>query len=146
MKKNIRWSVVVLIVVVFLSYVFDLHTKIYNFINQESNVRQELPLPNVPIKEYILGAKVTSVSESSLNISVDRVFAGPNGNYIATENKIVVLSVTTKIYITKMEAGKYSKTSGRISDIKVGDNIQLYSDQNIARMDSFAPYALGIVR
>ncbi|KND47949.1 MAG: hypothetical protein AB201_03530 [Parcubacteria bacterium C7867-006] len=143
MKKNLLISLVIILlsVAIGLSIKFNLHTKLYNYFNKP--VRQELP--DVPgAKSYSINGVVNSVSGNTLKITVSRLFAGPNGNYIASEDKTVKIIDTTEIQFTYIENAKFVKIPATLSDIKPGITIVLYSDKNIARMDSFTPDKIDI--
>lgn len=144
MNKKLFWSIIIILiaVIVGVSIKFDLHTKMYNAFNKP--VRQEIPLPNIPIKEYVLGGKVLSVKGDTIKIDVEREFLGPNGNYLAHEEKTVKVSNNTVIYLVQFVNGKYSKQPGKITDIAVGTDISMHSDKNIARMDSFTPNRINV--
>lgn len=143
MKKNLLISLIIisLAVVVVFSIKFNLHTKLYNYFNKP--VRQELP--DVPdAKSYSINGVVNSVSGNTLKITVSRLFASPTGNYVASENKTVKITDTTEIQFTYIENAKFIKIPATVSDIKPGITIVLYSDKNIARMDSFTPNKIDI--
>lgn len=143
MKKNLLISLIIILlaVAIGLSIKFNLHTKLYDAFNKP--VRQELPeIKNA--KSYSINAVVNSVSGNTLKVSVSRLFTGPDGNYVATENKTVKVSNTTLIQFTSISNGKFVKTPTDISSLTVGTNIVLYSTEDIARMDTVTPDRVDI--
>ncbi len=108
--------------------------------------RQELPAPTVKISEYILGGKVLETSSNELLIEVVRTFLGPSGTYTSTQEKTVNIASSTQVIIRKIGAGSVTKTIGKISDIKVGMNINFHSTEDIEKMDSFVPTVIEIIQ
>ena len=107
-------------------------------------VRKELPTPAIAIKEYSLSGKVTAINGNVITLNVGRVFVGDDGNYVAYEDKKVTVSDKTVISkVTNMD-GKITIQPGVINDFRVGSDIVVYSDSNIALQDSFTPTRLDI--
>ncbi len=112
--------------------------------NSEGNFPKELPVPSVKITSYALGGKVISITGNTIKINSQRVVVGPNGNYITNDDKTVNVASDTKIFLTSIVKGKYIKKPGKISDIKVQDNITLISTEDIAKMESFTPKEIDL--
>lgn len=139
MNKN------VLIIIVVLSLIGAGFVYKYKTSPSPSNpARQELPSFTVPIKEYVLSGKVLSIQGSKLTVTVDRTFAGPEGNYIASETKVVTVGENTKLYLGKLVDKKYTRTPIMVSDIKVGSALSMYSNENIAQMNTFTPTRIDV--
>jgi len=107
-------------------------------------VRQELPPPAIEIKEYSLSGKVMAINGNEVTLSVGRVFVGDNGNYVAYEDKKVTVDDKTVISKVTNVDDKITIQSGVIKDLKVGSEIVVYSNSNIALQDSFTPARLDI--
>jgi hypothetical protein len=69
---------------------------------------------------------------------------GNDGNYVAYENKKVTISDKTVISKVKNTDGKITIQSGVFKDLKIGSDIVVYSDSNIALKDNFTPTRLDI--
>lgn len=137
--------VLLVVTVVFFAFVFLKQNKNES---AESSVatttRREIPEPNVKVSKYILGGKVTAVNNNEISITLKRLFAGDNGNYLDVDNKIVRVLPSTQIVVGKFINKRYAEVPGSLSDIKVGQNITLYSAENIKVMPIFSPFKLII--
>lgn len=111
-----------------------------------SGFAKELPPPNVKITSYVLGGKVISINGNTINVNSQRVMVGPNGNFVSNDAKTVTVASSTSIYITSITKGKYSKKVGKVSDIKAGDNINMISTSDIAKMTEFTPDRIEVSR
>lgn len=108
--------------------------------------RKEIPEPSIKVGKYILGGKVTALNGVEISITLERLFAGDNGNYMATDNKVARISSSTEIVIGKLVNKRYSEVPGNISDIKNGQNLTFYSGENIRIMHIFSPYKIIITQ
>ncbi len=142
MKNKYFLIAITIIFVLALSYTFGLHSKLYRAIY--SPVKMELPAPNVPIKEYVLGAKVDAVNGKNISVTVSRIMVGENGNFVDVQKKTATISDTTIIFLTKLENKKFTKTPGTLADIKVGSNVSFYSSENIAVKNTFTPTRVDV--
>lgn len=139
--------IVVIVIAVFFSFLYLKQKKVEPVIlpiATSTSGRKEIPEPDMKISRYILGAKVTAVDGRKLNITLQRLFAGPKGNYVDTDNKTVQLSTSTEIVFGKLVNKKYSESPALITDIKVGQSLIFYSSENIKLMDTFSPYKVII--
>ncbi len=107
--------------------------------NNFTDYPKELPSPKVEVKSYGLGGKVVSISGNTVYVSSQRVVVGPNGNFITNDDKVVTVSKETKIFLSSFVKGKFTRTPAVVSDIKVGDSINMLSTEDISKMDSFTP-------
>lgn len=155
MKKNI---LILLALIVLIAIIFGgLYLSGFNFglgNNNISPVKQdapsgfakELPAPKVKISNYVLGGKVISISGNILNVNSQRVMVGPNGNFITNDAKTVTIASSTQVYITSMIKGKFTRKLAKTSDIKAGDNINMSSTEDIAKLANFTPQKIEISR
>lgn len=143
MKNNLLILIITILSIAIAMFFIrlDLYSKIFG---SDNSVRKEIALPDKDVKEYVLGGKVISISENNIKIEVSRTFAGPEGNYIATEEKTVKVSTDTLIYFINTADKKYTKKIAKVADIIVGANLSVYSDKNIATMNSFTPNRIDV--
>ncbi len=117
--------------------------------NQSDNLnpegRKELPTPAFKVSEYSLSGKVVTIKDSVITLNVTRIFVGDNGNYQASEEKTFTITPKTPVSLVTTASGKVTTKVGKISDIKVGQNITVYSNKDIARQDSFFPSRIDIL-
>ncbi len=155
-----KYLVIAVSVFLFLSLALFLYFKLFLFnqISQEpiigpisktatttsGSVRREISEPNVKIKRYILGAEVTAVNGVEVSVTLQRLFEGDNGNYLDVDNKVVKISSSTEIVMSKIVNKKYSEVPATLADIKVGKKLTFYSAQNIKLMQVFSPYKVII--
>lgn len=134
MKRNIAF----LFCFVFLAFGFFYLYQIW-FLKNKNNpvVKKELPVSTSIAKEYSVGGKVLSVEGNKITVNVGRVFSGPNGNYVEYEKKTVSFADNTGVYFVKVENNKFVETKTSTSSIKIGDQVSVYSMENITLLSSF---------
>lgn len=149
-----KYVVIVLSVVIFLIIIVcSIFGLIYykNKINTiglveatSSTLRREIPEPSIKISKYILTGTVTFIKDNEISITLERLFEGDNGNYLATDNKIVRISSSTQVVSGRILNKKYSEIPARYVDIKEGQSLTFYSGENIKVMPVFSPYKIII--
>lgn len=107
--------------------------------------RKELPRPDYEVSEYSVGGEVLAIDDDVITLKVGRVFVGEDGNYVDYENKKVTIGEKTVIGKIINVDGKISLKPGTRDDIVVGGKITVYSDEDIARKDSFTPLRLDVI-
>lgn len=130
--------------VVFFNFIYTGKKDEPSLVQTATSTRREIPEPNIKIGKYLLGGEVTAVKNNEISVTLKRLFAGDNGNYMDTDNKLVKVSSSTVIVIGKSINKKYSEIPANFSDIKTGQKLTFYSGENIKIMPVFSPYKIVI--
>lgn len=133
-----KYGVITVLVIALLIWFYGVYAIFFK------PVSKELPDSNLNIKEYSVGGKVVSVEKDSFKMNVGRVLVGQNGNYVSYEDKNIKVASGTPITVSKVVQGRLFKRNGEISDIKVDENIVVFSTKNILRDDVIVPSKIEI--
>lgn len=146
MKKNL------LIILVSASVLLAVGAGYFSF-KYLSKVKQDTTVTpgydkktELPIKEYVLGGKVSVVEKDKIKLDTQKLVKTDKGNVLTGEVKIVIIGNTTQIYISKLIDKKLVKTKTKLSDVKVGDNVNVHSKFDMQDQISFVPSVIEILR
>jgi hypothetical protein len=146
MKKNTLIVLVTACILLAIGGVYFSY-KYLSSVRQDTTVSPDFgKKPEVPIKEYILGGKVSAVEKDKIKVDVQKLVETERGNVLTGEVKVAVVGNTTQIYLSKFVSGKLVKTKAKLSDVKVGDNVNMHSKFDMQNQVSFVPTSVEIMR
>ncbi len=140
MKKNL---LILSIIVILIAVAYGAYYMVSR--RQDTTVDPRyFPKNEVVIKDYVLGGQVSEIIDNRLILNVQLSTTTKAGIVTTNEVKVAIVGSSTQFFATKYANRKYTKTGAKLSDVKVGDRVSMYSNNNIAEMKSFVPYRIDI--
>ncbi|MFZ2522853.1 MAG: hypothetical protein WAW92_00535 [Minisyncoccia bacterium] len=142
MKKNL---LIISIIIILIAMVYGAYYMISR--RQDTTVNPAyFPKKEIIPKEYVMGGKVMEIKDNRITVTVELSTTTPSGTLTTTDTRVAIVASTTQYFATKYENRKYTKTKAKLSDIKVGNTISMYSNSNLVEMKSFIPYRIDIIK
>lgn len=98
----------------------------------------------IPFQEYSLSSEVVLINAELIKVNAAVLKNGPEGNYIGFETKTVKINPDIQVRELINRNGDVLIQNASLSDIKTGQNITLYSSEDMSVLPEFGVNRIDI--